>query len=607
MNRMLTSAERIKQLRAQQLMDSFMDLTSDGIVVVDLEGKVIEVNKGFEELHGWTREEVIGKVLPMTPEECKEDVFRLYERIIAGEQFSNQESLKMRKDGSSFIANVTISTLKDENGKVVAFVGIERDITPRKKAEEELKESEERYRVLVECSPEPIVVYSNGRISYANAAAARLVGAASSEALIGKRVFRFIHPAYLTLTKQVQTQLQEGKASELIEIKLIRLDGEAIDVEVRAVPVKFQGSVSVQLLFRDVTDRKRAESKLIESENQFRRLLKLSPEPIVLHCNGIIQFVNDIGSRLFKGDTDQEIINRHILDFFLPEEHAAIISRLNQSLQADDFLEFKGYKMKRLDGVILDVEISSIYVHRQMGSPVIQSVVRDMTERMKTEEYVRTSEKLAIVGQLAAGIAHEIRNPLTSLKGFAQMLKARNTDYVDIMLDELDRINYIVNEFMTIAKPHSVIYTEHELQSLVLSVVHFMEPQALLFNVNLKLAVEMQMRPVRCEPNQIKQVIMNIIKNAIESMPSGGIVQISLRQLDEETALICIEDHGIGIPEDYLAKLGEPFFSMKEKGTGLGLMVCQQIVKAHNGKLSIRSKINQGTTVEIELPCHSDC
>ncbi|WP_188175196.1 PAS domain-containing protein [Paenibacillus sedimenti] len=604
MDGMLTSAELIKPLRMKQLIDSFMDLTSDGIVIVDLEGKVIEVNKGFEELHGWTRDEVIGKVLPMTPKEFKDDVFRLYERIIAGEPFSGQECLKMRKDGSSFYANVTISTIKDEQGKVVAFVGIERDITQKKKAEEELKESEERYRVLVECSPEPIVVYTNDRISYANAAAAQLVCATTPEALIGKRVFRFIHPMYLPLTKKVQAVLQECKATELIEIKLIRLDGEAIDVEVRAVLVKFQGRTSVQLLFRDVTDRKRAESKLIESENQFRRLLKLSPEPIVLHCNGIIQFVNDIGNKLFRGNSNEEIVNRHILEFFLPEDHPRIISRLKQSLQTEEFLEFMGYKLRRLDGIFLDVEISSIYVHEHMGSPVIQSVVRDMTERKKTEEYVRTSEKLSIVGQLAAGIAHEIRNPLTSLKGFAQILKARNTDYVDIMLEELDRINYIVNEFMTIAKPHSVTYTENELQALVANVVHFMQPQALLFKVNLKLAVETQMRPTLCEPNQIKQVIMNIIKNAIESMPTGGLVQISMKQKNDKTALIRIEDQGIGIPEDQLAKLGEPFFSMKEKGTGLGLMVCQQIVKAHQGKLSIHSKINQGTTVEIEIPCH---
>jgi two-component system sporulation sensor kinase A len=472
--------EKMKLVRNQQLMDSFMNLTSDGIVVVDVKGQVLDINKKFEELHGWTREEIIGQVLPMTPLEFKEGVLALYQRIIDGEQYTGKESLKLRKDGSSFYADVTISPLKDEDGVVIGFVGVERDITWKKQAEEELKEREERYRVLVECSP----------------------------------------------------------------------------------------------------------------------------EPIVLHSDGIIQFVNETGNKLLKGNRSEDIIGRSIFDFFLPTDYPTMYKRINEIIYKDGFLDFVSYRLLRLDGHILDVEVSSIYIHKHINNPVIQSVIRDMTERKRTEEYVRASEKLSIVGQLAAGIAHEIRNPLTSLKGFVQILKSRNTDYVDIMLEELERINYIVNEFMTIAKPHSVQYKFSELQALVTNVVQFMQPQALLFDVYLKLDLDYSMSPIFCEPNQIKQVIMNIIKNSIESMPAGGEVVISLRQIEGEQALFCIQDQGEGIPEDKLARLGEPFFSMKEKGTGLGLMVCRQIIEAHKGELSIQSQINQGTTVMIKIPCH---
>ncbi|KRF43679.1 PAS domain S-box protein [Paenibacillus sp. Soil787] len=466
-----------------------------------------------------------------------------------------------------------------------------------------MQENEERYRALVECSPEPIVVYSKSRISYANAAASRLIGAETPEILIGERVLHFIHPGFTEMAKLTHMLLLEGKASEVIEIKLVRLDGKAVDVELRAVPVKFHGTSFILLFFRDITDRKRAEAKLIESETRFQRLLQLSPDPVILHCNGVIQIVNDIGIRFFRANSSQEFIGRSIFEFFSPEDHPKIASRMNQAIHSDGFLGFQSYRMKVLDGTELDVEISSVYVDEQLGSPIFQSVVRDMTERKNTEEYVRTSEKLSIIGKLAAGIAHEIRNPLTSLKGFAQILKAINTKYIDIMLEELERINYIVNEFMTLAKPHSVTYTENELRPLVVSVVRLMQPQALLFNVDLQLEAEANLKKVLCEPNQIKQVIMNIIKNAIESMTTGGVVSISLKQKDEFNALICIEDQGVGIPEDQLAKLGEPFFSTKDDGNGLGITICQQILKAHQGTLTIRSKPNVGTTVEVEIQC----
>ncbi|MBA2937693.1 PAS domain S-box protein [Paenibacillus sp. CGMCC 1.16610] len=462
----------------EYLIDSFMNLTSDGIVIVDINGTVLEVNKKFEDLHGWTREEVIGQILPMTPDDYKDDALRLYQSLINGEQVKDFEAIKLRKDGTTFIASVTVSPLKDTDGNVVGFVGLERDISEKKRVEEEL----------------------------------------------------------------------------------------------------------------------------FESEKQYRRLLKLNPEPIVLHKDGLILFVNDACCKLFGETSSDEFIGASIYNYFCPTDKAVIIERIEQIMQMDNYSDFVERKMRKKDGTLFDAEISSIYVHKNIGNPVMQSVIRDLTERKKSEEAIIRSEKLSLIGQLAAGIAHDIRNPLTSLKGFVHLLKAKNADYVDVMMEELEHINYVVNEFMTLAKPHLSYYLESNPRELVRSVIAFLQPHAHLYNVQIQMDMDQDIPAIYCIPDQIKQVLINILKNAIESMGNGGLIQLSVRNVLNQRLIICVEDQGVGISEDKLTQLGEPFFTTKTNGTGLGLMVCKRIIHGHNGDLTIQSKINQGTKVQIELP-----
>jgi two-component system sporulation sensor kinase A len=462
----------------EHIIDSFMNLTSDGIVFVDVNGTVLEVNKKFEELHGWTREEVIGKILPMTPDNYKEEALRLYQSLINGDQIPNFEAIKLRKDGSTFYANVTVSPVKDNAGVVIGFIGVERDISEKKRAEEEL----------------------------------------------------------------------------------------------------------------------------LEREKQFSRLIKLNPEPIFLHKEGMIHFVNETGCKLLGGVSTDDFTGRPLFDFFCPNDKDMILARLQEVIQSDNYSEFMEIRLRRLDGTFVDVEMSSIYVHKNLGFPVMQTVIRDITERKKSEEMIIRSEKLSLIGQLAAGIAHDIRNPLTSLKGFVQLLKAKNADYVDVMMEELEHINYVVNEFMTLAKPHLNHFTESNTQALVQSVVSFIQPQAHLYNVQIQIDIDQDIQAIHCIPDQIKQVLINVLKNAIESMPQGGLIQTSFRNRLNQGVVIRVEDQGIGISEEWLSQLGEPFFTTKTNGTGLGLMVCKRIIEGHGGKLSIQSKIDHGTTVEIELP-----
>lgn len=590
-------------LNKSSLITSFLNISSDGVVIVDLEGRVLGVNKKFEELHGWTKEEVIGQVLPMTPEDNRAEVFQLYERIINGEEYSGFEVPKLRKDGSFFYANITISAIKDDCGKIIAFVGVERDITEKKKAEAQLKESEERYRVLVENSPEPIVVFQDYIITYANPATVALIGVSKQDELIGEHVARFLHPDDLAkLPEELNQLFTSNKASEILEKRVIRLDGEIIHIEVKAVPVQFQGNRSVQLLFRDITDRKKAVFELAQRENEYSRVLKLSPEPIVLHKNSIITFVNDIALKLFNCQTADDLIGRSIFEFFCTSYHSVVQESLNRIIESDGFMGFTSLELQRLDGTKLDVEVSSIYIHKHIGNPVIQTVIRDMTERKRSEDIIRRAEKLSIVGELAAGIAHEIRNPLTALKGFLQLLKSKKTSYVDIMLVEIERINQIVNEFMSMAKPHADRFVETDLQELIDNVIFMLQPQALLYNVQVKFNLYTIYSRIFCEPNQLKQVFINLLKNSIEAMPSGGTISVVVDVADKSNLRIVFSDEGPGISEDQIPNLGKPFYTTKEKGTGLGLMVCFKIIEAHRGNIVIQSVLGKGTTMVITLP-----
>ena len=263
--------------------------------------------------------------------------------------------------------------------------------------------------------------------------------------------------------------------------------------------------------------------------------------------------------KLLRGSGEQDFIGRSFFDFFSSSYHPIIKERMARAIKVDDYMEFIEMKLKCLDGEMVDIEVSSICVRRAGLNSVIQVVIRDLTERKKTDEIIRRSDRLSIAGELAAGVAHEIRNPLTALRGFLQLLQMKNTDYVDIMLMEIDRINYIVNEFIGMAKPQALHFVLSDLRSLLDNVILFMHPQAMLFNVEIKLNVMSYLPKIECEPNQIKQVYMNVLKNAIEAMPNGGEIEITMYMKPEGTLVTRIADQGVGIPRDRMEKIGEPF------------------------------------------------
>jgi len=197
---------------------------------------------------------------------------------------------------------------------------------------------------------------------------------------------------------------------------------------------------------------------------------------------------------------------------------------------------------------------------------------------------------------------------MTAIKGFIQLIKSdlsKRTEYFDIILSEIDRIELILSELLILAKPQTVTFSTIEIHSLMNEVITLLNMEAILNNVEIITDFYEEEIYILCEINQIKQVCINFIKNAIEAMPTGGSLTIQINVKDTNGVHIRFIDEGCGIPDSVLEKLGQPFYTTKEKGTGLGYMVSKKIIENHNGTITVSSKLNEGSVFEVFLPLNS--
>nr|WP_295970783.1 PAS domain S-box protein [uncultured Bacillus sp.] len=469
-----------------QQLDLFLKNTVDSIIIFDLQFRVIKVNEAFEEVFGWTEQELIGRILPIIPDSLADQCIANLQKIMSIRHVMSFETIRQRKDGSLIDVSNFVSPIVNAKGNVSAFVSILRDITEHKRMEEALKESEKRLRTLINAMPD-LVVFKDG----------------------------------------------EGRWLEANDQTLSYYELEH---------VPYQG---------------KKDSELVVYNPLYKEVL----------CYG--------------EKTDQEAWKN------------GRVTRGNEVISQPNG-----------KAIIFDmIKVPIFYSDgRRKG---LVTIGRDITELKQTEELLRKSEKLAVVGQLSAGIAHEIRNPLTSLKGFLSLLQSsvdkRNEWYFDVMVSEIDRIEAITNQFMAVAKPQAGIIQLQDLRILLEEVSVVVQPEATLNNIQIMIDSERDLPLIQCEVNQLKQVFINILKNAIEAM-NGGIIVVQIMKLDENLLSIRCVDQGCGIPKERIPYLGEPFYSLKEKGTGLGLMMCYKIIAEHQGKIMIESELDRGTTVEVVLP-----
>jgi PAS domain S-box-containing protein len=288
-------------------------------------------------------------------------------------------------------------------------------------------------------------------------------------------------------------------------------------------------------------------------------------------------------------DDRQDFAQKVLNDFLMGD----IKSNVDVELQHKD-----GHKINVLATVIPMVEHDKFVGYFAM--------VTDITEVKMAEEFMRNSEKLSAIGELAAGIAHEIRNPLTSIKGFIQLLfgsanSVKDKNFYNIIMSEFSRIEGIVSEMLVLAKPSANTFRPFYIKEKLEEVEYLLKSEANMCNVDLDIHYGKANPRILGDGNQMKQVFLNVGKNAIEAMPRGGKLLVNLA-LECNQVIIKFIDNGQGIPSEILNNIGKPFFTTKEKGTGLGFLICQRIVAKHNGSLNIQSIADSGTTVTVILP-----
>jgi PAS domain S-box-containing protein len=377
--------------REQQIEEKYWTVLEDmeeGYYEVDLAGNWTFFNDTFCNSLGYSKEELTGvNYRAVTFEEDADTVFKIFEEAYRTGEIAKDFSFRaVCKDGSIRLIEASAFPVRNEDGNIIGFRGIGRDITEQKKAEEALRESEERYRFLVELSPEAIFVSSGGKHVFANSAAVKLLGASGPDQIVGKPVTDFVHPDYREIvTERMRKAMETGIAPTIIEEKFIRFDGTVIDVEVRAVPLVYQGNPAMQAVVCDITERKQMEEILIDEaarrrilfDNARDGIVVLDEDAKVVEANR--RFVEMLGYTL------EEVRELHTWDWDIQWTREELLEKGRSVDEAGVLLETCH---RRKDGTVYDVEIS---VNSAMiaGQKLIFCVCRDVTERKKTEEAIR--------------------------------------------------------------------------------------------------------------------------------------------------------------------------------------------------------------------------
>ncbi|MFB5192508.1 PAS domain-containing sensor histidine kinase [Alicyclobacillus fastidiosus] len=596
-------ARRLSEMNRQQFQ-SLVENNPDIIYQTDVAGNLVYANASFQEITGYRLEDLQTRRSrrALIVSEHMEKAASHRAKVLSGLSQSLEIAIHNQQGRRVHLSINSVPVMAE--GVVTGIFAIAKDLTGHIEAQRELSAAKGLYESFISSSADGIAVIDrDGRYLRVNAAFEQMYGCTKAE-LVGQ--YRPFYPDAPESEMWVRLALQ----GETVHAETGRFgkDGQWMDISVAVSPViDNQGDViAISSISRDITERKRAEMALIEAETKYRTIVEESLVGVYIIEDNIYRFVNPKMAEIF-GYGEHEMIGLHAWDLVTPEDLE--LCKENVRKRIDGEVESIRYQMKgrRKDGTVIDIEVHGTRTSFH-GKPVIIGTLLDVTERTETEELIRKADKLAVVGQLAAGVAHEIRNPLTALKGFVQLLAEdrQNGRYCDIMLSELNRINRIIDELLLAAKPSLPTFERKNVSDILSDVLSLMSTQCVIKNINVSPLIHQQVPAIHCDANQMKQVFLNVLKNAVEAVPVGGEIQVSVLLQDVDHVMIRIADNGPGIPEDRLPKLGEPFYTNKDTGTGLGLMVSYRIVETHRGSMKIQSHEGTGTTVDIVLPIEQE-
>jgi len=614
-----------KQEELELITDSIRAL----IFYKDEKGRFIRVNKALADSTGIPKEEWIGKT-----------VFDLFPKIAKAYTKDDEEVIRAGRPKLGIVEPMessqgmkTVLTdkmpIKDEKGKVAGLIGLTIDITERKKAEDALKASEARFRMIADYtySWEMFRDKENDGLAYISPGFERITGYKLDDYISGRIGYKDVfHPDDLEKVEKFFLRSFKKETVSDVEFRIIRKGGALAYVSTSYQPVITRSGefVGVRISIRDITERKQAEVDIRGLKEYNENIIARIPTAIVTCNKGLrIKTVNDTCCKIFNR-TAPDIVGKRLSELLGPkaikdEELDKKILETLKTKKPSEEIEMK-YDFPKIGNKALNLKMVGI-TQEEEEEVVVILLINDITEKKELQEGIRQADKLASVGQMAAGLAHEINNPITIIKGNAQHMRKKTrlllsseriekddikecTAVLERIIEEAELCGKITSGLLQFTRKTedkvSRLYINKELDTALGVVEH---------NLSLgKIEVTQKLSPdlprVPGNGDHLRQVFMNIILNAQAAMPKGGSLKIeTLHNKHNRYVEIRFTDTGKGIPEKDINKIFDPFFTTKRpgKGVGLGLSISHGIIKAHHGTIEAKRQIGKGSTFIIKL------
>ncbi|MFZ2198973.1 MAG: PAS domain S-box protein [Thermodesulfovibrionales bacterium] len=611
--------------RTKAMFEGLFEFSPTALIVVNRHGNIDRTNKQAEKLFGYSGNELINlhhEVL--LPEEFRGKHVEHRRKYMSESRIrpmgTGLELVGRRKDGSEFPVDISLGPLKVEEEMVV--LAAINDVSERKKAEEALRQSEQRFSSFMLHLPAAAWIKDlQGRYIYANEEAEQIFST-PVHALIGKTDFE-IFPTETAhqFVRNDQRALAEGGSIETTEV-LRQADGIAhySIVSKFAVPGADGKPMCVAGVAFDITERKLAEVALRQSEEKYKFLVDATHTGyVILDGSGRVIDANQEYVRMTGHEALDEILGRSVVEWTAEydlERNAEEVKKCAETGHVRSLLI--DYVSK--NGRITPVEINADAMHID-DTVRIYTLCRDISEQRHLEEERLRTQKLESIGTLAGGIAHDFNNLLQGLFGYISLARVtlEQPQKAGAMLQQAEEALHLTvnltNQLLTFSKGGTPVKRLIRLEPVIENAIKFALSGS---HTNSKIDVAADLLPVEADEGQLAQVIQNIVLNASESMAGRGTVIVSIRNTDipKETisglpeggrfVSLSIQDSGTGISGENLAKIFDPYFTTKQKGSGLGLATSYSIIRNHGGIIDVQSEPGKGSTFTIYLPASKD-
>lgn len=614
----------------QERYVSLFDSMRDVIVISDQNRFIIDANQpATKEVFGYENDEIIGRNARILFAD-DEGYHYTGREVYDAKQCIRGRILQVnyrRKNGETFPAEICALKLFDENGSLLGNIGVIRDITRRKEAEEKLKKSRDFYLILFENFP--AMIWRSGvetECNFFNKKWLNFTGRTMDQEL-GDGWAEGVHPD--DLQERINTYLDsfDNRKPFEMEYRLRRYDGEYRWIHDIGSPYyDFEGYFGGYIgSCYDITDRKKMEESLMTREKQYKNLyqefndlLDAMPDRITLiSSEWKVLWANDFSLKYLNKEKE-DVIGQLCYKLWHNKTEPCDICAVRESLETG---KPSMIHITTPDKKIWDVR--TFPLRNEQGEPTnVISISRDITEQRKLEEQLRQSQKMEAVGQLAGGIAHDFNNILTAMVGYGSLIQMKTKEddpirhYSNLILSLSDRASNLTHGLLAFSrkqiinvKPTNINDIIRNLEKILLRVIR--EDIELITFLSDEDLVSM------VDASQIEHVLMNLAVNASDAMPDGGTLTISTDLIDidseytkahgygkpGEYILISIEDSGVGMDQSARERIFEPFFTTKEvgKGTGLGLAIVYGTIKQHQGYINVYSEVGKGTSFKIYL------